>query len=62
MNDLELFFDATVLLVTVSILATLQWAAVERARAHRQWTHRQRETRRTPVDWYVVLGITVGCA
>ena len=62
MTDLELFFDAIALLATVAVLATLQWAAVERARAHQHWTRRLRETRRTPVDWYVVLGITMGCA
>jgi hypothetical protein len=61
MGDWAFFVEIGIVLVTLAVLATLRWAAVERARAHREWAQRQRETQRAPIDWYVVFGITVGC-
>jgi hypothetical protein len=62
MGDLGLFLDVVALLITLAVIATLRWAAIERARSHRLWLHGQDKTHRTRVDWYVVLGVTMGWA
>lgn len=45
----------------VALIFTLQWAAVERARAHREWARVRQTAERRIVDWHVALGVAVGC-
>ena len=46
---------------TLILVITLQWASVERARVHREWARERRTARAPLVDWYVALGLAVGC-
>jgi hypothetical protein len=61
MGDWRPLIEIGELLATVAVLLTLQWAAVERARAHREWARVRQAAERRVVDWHVVLGVAVGC-
>ena len=61
MGDWGLVIEISELLAAAALLLTLQWAAVERARVHREWARVRQAAERRVVDWRVVLGVAVGC-
>ena len=63
MGAWEIFVYAVGLVVTSLLLVVLRWAALERAKAHREWAALQRELgeKGPPViDWCVACAIA-GC-
>ena len=59
----EYFVYAAGFLVTALLLVALRWAAIERARTHRQWAALTRtlgEKGRRLIDWWMVWAVA-GC-
>jgi hypothetical protein len=61
MGGWELVFEAGQFLGTLVLIPALQWTSVERARLHREWARRRRDSRAPVVDWSATLGVAVGC-
>lgn len=63
MGTSEMFVCAVGLVVTLFLLVVLRWAALERAKAHREWAALQRklgEKGPPVIDWCVAWAIA-GC-
>ena len=62
MDVTEFRVDAAAVMGTVLVLATVRWAATERARAHRLWKQHQHQHGGAVIDWCMATCAVVGVA
>jgi hypothetical protein len=61
MGAWEIFVNVAGLVLTLLFFVGLQWAAIERGKAHREWAVRRESALTRPVvDWCVAFGAVVG--
>ena len=65
MSAWPFFVDVVGIAVTILLMLSLGWAAIERGRIHREWVRQQRDLGRKvaqSMDWCMAMAGAAGCA
>jgi hypothetical protein len=61
MGAWDFLANAAGLTATALLVIALRWAAIERAKAHREWARRRREDAAPVINWWVATWAVAGC-